>query len=565
MWLAQFSAMAQRPEPINDESVTPVVDTLELERTNAEYLITEAMHYMAINNKVKALDSFLKAHELLPENAAINSRIAEIYLQTEDQDNALFYAVKANEKSPENHFYAALLAKIKTEQGNLAGAIRTYEELYKASSDAPDDYLLELAALYIYNDQPNKAFNTYNRIEKRLGILEEVSIQKQKILLKQNKLDEAIAEGDKLVKAFPHVGVYAVDLAQIMISNDKQQEAVDYLKSYLEKNNNQPKAHLQLAEILIQKNKVEEAKYHLKKAFASEEISLEDKLNNFVPLVKQLEDNEQLIKNLGAMLIKIHQDDANAYAANGDLYFNLQQRDSALFYYTKAISFNAANMQLWQNILNLELESKRYSKVADYAEEALTYFPNQPVFYLYGGSAYFSLKKYELAINLWQQGRAMVFGNDRLKSTFSAQMADAYHANKQYEDAFKTYEEAIEANPVNYFAINNYTYYLSLKKQNMNRARQLGLQLVTANPDNGTFLDTYGWILFQMDEFKEAAKYLKRAAEFSPSATVIEHYGDALFKIGKNKEAVEKWTRAKALGSNSEKLEKKIRDKEYYE
>lgn len=39
-------------------------------------------------------------------------------------------------------------------------------------------------------------------------------------------------------------------------------------------------------------------------------------------------------------------------------------------------------MQLWQNILNLELEAKNYEKVANYAEEALTYFPNQPVIYL---------------------------------------------------------------------------------------------------------------------------------------------------------------------------------------
>ena len=559
------SLFAQRPEPIQDEQMTPIIDSLELERTNVEFLITEGMHFLSIENQTKALNSFLKAHELMPENAAVNSKIAEIYQQSEEYDNALFYAVNANQQAPENHFYAALLANIQTETGDLSGAINTYEELYENSDDAPDDYLLELAALYIYNNQPSKALKTYDRIENRLGILEEVSIQKQKILLKQNKLKEAIAEGDKLVKAFPHVGNYAVDLAQIMISNDKADDAVEYLTNYLDENNNQPVAHLELAELLIQRNLYDQASIHLRKAFESEEISLQDKLNNFVPLVKQLNDREALIKELGQILVEVHAQNSNAYAANGDLYFSLDQKDSALFFYRKAVEFNASNMQLWQNILNLELEAKNYEKVANYAEEALTYFPNQPVIYLFGGTAYFSMKKYQQAINMWRQGRSMVFGNDQLKSTFSAQMADALHASKQYKEAFEAYEEAIKANPNNYFAINNYAYYSSLKKQNLERAKKLSKRMIEANPENATFLDTYGWVLFQMEEYAEAEKQLKKAAEINPSGTIVEHYGDVLFKLGNTKEALTQWQKAKEIGGASDRIDKKIQDKQFYE
>jgi len=559
------SSFAQRPEPIQDEQITPIIDSLELERTNVEFLITEGMHFLSIENQTKALNSFLKAHELMPENAAVNSKIAEIYQQSEEYDNALFYAVNANQQAPENHFYAALLANIQTETGDLSGAIKTYEELYDNSDDAPDDYLLELAALYIYNDQPSKALKTYDRIESRLGILEEVSIQKQKILLKQNKLKEAIAEGDKLVKAFPHVGNYAVDLAQIMISNDKADDAVEYLTNYLSENNNQPVAHLELAELLIQRNQYDQAAIHLRRAFESEEISLQDKLNNFVPLVKQLDGKEDLIKALGQTLIRVHTQNANAYAANGDLYFSLEQKDSALIYYRKAVEFNASNMQLWQNILNLELEAQNYEQVANYAEEALTYFPNQPVIYLFGGSAYFSMKKYQQAINMWRQGKSMVFGNDQLKSTFAAQMADALHASKQYKEAFEAYEEAIKANPNNYFAINNYAYYSSLKKQNLERAKKLSKRMIEANPENATFLDTYGWVLFQMNEYKEAEKQLKKAAEINPSGTIVEHYGDVLFKLGNTQEAITKWQKAKEIGGASNQIDKKIQEKQFYE
>ncbi|RUA33811.1 MAG: hypothetical protein DSY77_08325, partial [Bacteroidetes bacterium] len=182
---------AQTPETPNipqQEDVLPDADPLKVDRFNVEFLIVEGMHFLSIDNPAKALDSFMKAHQIMPENAAINYKIAQILKDGEEIDQALFYVSKATDKEESNYFYQALKAEILTDKGDLSGAIATYEDLYELSEVAPDDYLLELAALYLYNGNPNMALKTYNRIEKRLGILEEVSTQKQKIYLKQNKL-----------------------------------------------------------------------------------------------------------------------------------------------------------------------------------------------------------------------------------------------------------------------------------------------------------------------------------------------------------------------------------------
>jgi tetratricopeptide (TPR) repeat protein len=229
------------------------------------------------------------------------------------------------------------------------------------------------------------------------------------------------------------------------------------------------------------------------------------------------------------------------------------------------VQLNGDNLQLWQNLLSLEMENKNYQKVVDFADEALSYFPNQPVLYLYSGSAHFSMNNYNNAIMLWEQGKAIVYGNERLKSSFAAQLADAYHANKQFEEAFNAYEEAIKANPVNYFAINNYAYYLSLQKKNLERAKELSARMVKANPDNATFLDTYGWVLFQNEEYQEALKYLEKAAQNDASATIVEHYADALYKTGEKEKALKQWKRAKSLGGASDLIDKKISEKKYYD
>ncbi|WP_375580957.1 tetratricopeptide repeat protein [Marivirga tractuosa] len=559
---------AQTPEtPQQEEDILPDADPLKVDRFNVEFLIVEGMHYLAIDNESKALDSFMKAHEIMPDNAALNYKIAKILKDGEDTDQALFYITKATDEEESNYYYLALKAEILTDKGDLTNAISTYEDLYELSDNAPDDYLLELAALYLYNENPDMALNTYDRIEQRLGVLEEVSTQKQKIYLKQNKLKEAIVEGKRLVEAYPKIGEYAVSVSQVMVSNDKKEDAIDYLKEYLDEHPNQALVEMELAKLYRQTNELDLALKYFEIAFQSEEIPLEDKLNNFVALIKKLSKGTQVskLKSLGRSIIGIHATDANAFAANGDLYFAIDEKDSAKYFYEKAVGLNGDNLQLWQNLLSLEMENKNYENVVDYANEAISYFPNQPVLYLYGGSAHFSLKNFKSAIMLWEQGKSIVYGNDRMKSSFAAQLADAYHADKQYEKAFQTYEEAIKANPSNYFAINNYAYYLSLKKRNLDRAKELSAKMVKANPDNATFLDTYGWVLFQREEYEEALKYLEKAVKNQSSATIIEHYADALYKTGQKEKALEQWKKAKSLGGASELIDKKISEKKYYD
>ena len=562
-----FVAEAQIPETPQQEEVLPDADPLKVDRFNVEFLIVEGMHYLAIDNPSKALDSFMKAHQIMPDNPALNYQISKILKESEDTDQALFYISKATDKESNNYYYQVLKAEIHTDLGDLSSAIDTYEEIYELNEEAPDDYLLELAALYLYNGNPNMALKTYNRIEQRLGVLEEVSTQKQKIYLKQNKLKEAIAEGKRLVEAYPKVGDYAVSVSQILVSNDKKSEAIEYLQEYLLEHPNQAVAEMELAKLYRQTNEIDLALKYFDKAFSSEEITLEDKLNNFVALIQKFSKGENIseLKKLGNNILNVHSNDANAYAANGDLYFALNEKDSAQFFYEKAVKINGNNLQLWQNLLSLEMENKNYQNVIEYADEAISYFPNQPVLYLYGGSAHFSLKEFKNAIMMWEQGKSIVYGNDRMKSSFAAQLADAYHADKQYEKAFTTYEEAIKANPNNYFAINNYTYYLSLKKKNLDRAKELSTRMVKANPDNATFLDTHGWVLFQKEEYQEALKFLEKAAENQNSATIIEHYADALFKVGQKEKALEQWKKAKSLGGASDLIDKKIADKKYYD
>jgi len=92
-------------------------------------------------------------------------------------------------------------------------------------------------------------------------------------------------------------------------------------------------------------------------------------------------------------------------------------------------------------------------------------------------------------------------------------------------------------------------------------------KLVKQFPSNATYLDTHAWVLFQLQKFQQAKKYMKRALdnEEEPSGVMLEHYGDILFHLGEKNEAVIYWKKALGKEDTSEVLSKKIKDGKYYE
>jgi tetratricopeptide (TPR) repeat protein len=70
-----------------------------------------------------------------------------------------------------------------------------------------------------------------------------------------------------------------------------------------------------------------------------------------------------------------------------------------------------------------------------------------------------------------------------------------------------------------------------------------------------------------MGRYEEAKKYIEKAVEQEEdvSGTILEHYGDILFKLGEVNLAVEQWEKAKKMNVDSALIDKKIADRKLYE
>jgi Tfp pilus assembly protein PilF len=138
-------------------------------------------------------------------------------------------------------------------------------------------------------------------------------------------------------------------------------------------------------------------------------------------------------------------------------------------------------------------------------------------------------------------------------------LGDAYNSTRQYLKSDKAYEDALAINPNNDFVLNNYSYFLSLRKEKLDVAEVMAGRLFKLHPDNATYLDTYAWVLYVREKYKEAKKVMEKAISISQvNATHFEHFGDILYKLGDVDGAVKQWEKARTLTSDNETLNKKI-------
>src|SRR5690606_27442957 len=128
-------------------------------------------------------------------------------------------------------------------------------------------------------------------------------------------------------------------------------------------------------------------------------------------------------------------------------------------------------------------------------------------------------------------------------------LGDVYNALDMHAESDVAYEEAIALDSTNAYALNNYAYYLALRKQKLAKAAELARRSNELVPDNASYQDTYAWVLFQQGKHNEALVWIEKALKNSaePSDTLMEHYGDILAKLGRPDQAVAQWKKARAV------------------
>jgi tetratricopeptide (TPR) repeat protein len=537
------------------------------DKNEFEYTFIEGLKQKMIGNPQAAITLFSKCLEINPASTSAMFELAKIYSSNGDQTSSALLLEKAINIDQQNKWYKVLLAQIYQQGKQYKKAADLYQQLYAIDPENLE-YLYMNAALLSSAKEFDRAIDIYNELEKKIGINDQISVEKQQIYQAAGKKKEAQAELQKLIDFNPQEPRYYGLMADFYLSENDDVNALKYYLKILEIDPENGFVLFSLTSYYRQKEDKEKAWEYLRKGFLNKTADVETKIQYYLMITAEPEKpffTQDQIDELVNILVKTNSDDYRVFTIYAEYLISKGKLAEARDQLRKVLQTNPDNYMIWERLLLVSNDLLDFKGIYTDAEKAIELFPNQPILYGLKAVACLQLEKYTEALDILNEGEPYLLDNKPMKIQFDLYRAEANYKLDRVEEAFKAFDAVIELDPENWLAMNNYAYYLSLRNENLEKAEHLSGRAVRANPENSTYLDTYAWVLFMRKEYITARFYMDTAIKNGgdKNGVIIEHYGDILYMLGQKDKAMEQWKKALGTGEGSKLLSEKIKQQRY--
>ena len=530
------------------------------------YVFMEGVRCKILGDLKSAIACFDQCMKLNNESAAVRYELASILVLGEDLNLPLQLMREAVKIDTENIWYKLLLANILQKKSMIDEACGVYDELIAQHPDREDFYIIE-TSLYTSVEKWEKAIDVLDRHEAQFGLNESITVEKAKLYAQLKDIKKASSEIMKLVKAFPEKTDYLGLLAELYLSNDEEKKGLQVLHKVIKNEPDNGFAQLFMADYYRSKGDTTEAKRLL------ENVLVNDKIDNGLKvqyLLKLLVNQNDLqlstldIYSYEQILLKRYPEDLAIRTLNADFLKRMNQLDLCLKELEFLVSKDPNNFVVWEELLLMYNQLQDTASMYAKGLECMRYFPNEPLPYMVVSLPLLLKNKVDEALPYLKRGLELSEDGTVIKAQFYSYLGDCYYEQDSVDLAFKMYDEALKINPNDVLVLNNYSYFLALRGERLEEAEEMISKAVSIDPDNGTFLDTYAWVLFKRKNYSLAKFYIRSAIEDteSVSGVLYEHYGDILYMNGEKEEAVKMWQQAMKIGGDVEidKLVDKIKN-----
>lgn len=523
----------------------------------------EAKKEALLGNDALAMEKYKAVLDKDPAHDAAMFEMARMHSKFNDYKKALKYAEKAIDIQPDNTWYRKMLVDLYQRTGQLD---KSREHLWwLVENEGKKKFLQNLFNLERYQGNYKEALDVLKKMEDLTGTNQKNMLRKVRLYQELDEYEKAAVIARKLLKKDSTNADYYRELVDLYNRINEDDKAVKVIKKFKKSGVDSGKAELMLANQYREMGYNEKSFQALRKAIGNENLDMESKAKVMMSYysVNKMTDS---LHNQAAILLeelgKANPEHPVTYSLKGDFYMKDEKFTKALDAFENVIRLDSTKYPVWEQVLQLQFQKGMNKKVIQYSKKAKRLFPQQPMIYFMKGAAYTRINKHEKAVETFESGLYFVV-RSQLKVDFYSYLGDNYHELGQYESSDNAYEKALKLDPENHYVLNNYAYYLSLRKRNLDKANKMITKVLKKHPGNATYLDTKGWVLFQQGKYSEAEKVFEKAIKNGglKSAEILEHYGDCLLMLNKNEKAVKYWKKALNIKPDAEKLRKKIQQK----
>lgn len=495
----------------------PLVEVSE-DQLKRDAEMIEGKTQQMLGNADEALKKYAQLLEQDPGYAAAYYEMGSILLRKGWTDSARVCAEKACALNDTNVWYRMLLATICDRQQDGKGLVKCWETLVKQNPNVLE-YYYNLSNAYLTTNNVEGAIEALNRIERRYGVSEPVSLQKQKLWNFIGRADKGRKEIEALAQSLPKEKKYSAILAESYMKEKNYAKAKRYYDQVLETDPDDEYIHISLAEYYRQTGDMQQAYKHLRDGFQNPSLDCRGKMQILAAFYtteefygkyaqQAFELTEVIMSQCGAT--------AEYALFYGDVLMRQGKYAEASDQFKTHLQTDSSRYEVWEALLIcLNEQEGKEDEVDATARRASELFPLHPLPYYLQGFNCMMRKEYDQAVEHLSMCESLGFSKGYLQLETYSMLADCLYHSGRADEAWKYFDRCLELKPDDIGTMNNYAYYLALQHTELEKAEQMSRKTIKAEPENATFLDTYAWVLHLMGRSCEALPYMEKAIKNS--------------------------------------------------
>lgn len=535
-----------------------------------DYFFLEAMRMKGKNEYDAAFGLLQHCLDINPTASSALYEISQYYMFLRQVPQGQVALEQAVAFAPDNYWYSQGLVSLYQQQNELDKAAALLEKMV-TRFPSKQDPLFSLLDIYSRQEKYNDVISTLNRLEKRLGKNEQLSMEKFRIYLQMKDDKKAFQEIESLVQEYPMDMRYQVILGDVYLQNGKKQEAYDAYQKVLAVEPDNPMALFSMASYYEQTGQKELYQQQLDTLLLNKKVTSDTKISVMRQVIAENEqssakDSTQVIALFDRMM-KQDMDDPQIPMLYSQYLLSKNMEQEAVPVLEQVVDLDPTNKAARLMLVSAAVKKEDYKQIIKVCEPGIEATPDALELYYYLAIAYHQAEQGDSVLSVCNRALEHITPDTRKEviSDFYSIMGDIYHTKKQMTEAYAAYDSALVYNPSNIGALNNYAYYLSVERRDLDKAEEMSYKTVKAEPNNSTYLETYAWILFEKGNYAEARIYIDNAMknDGEKSDVIVEHCGDIYFMTGDAEGALKYWKKALEMGSESKTLKQKIEKKKY--
>lgn len=546
------SCSTSEPASVSDEHLSGVPVGQDLSSDQ----VAEARSHFIRGLTAKELDDLesaerhlTRAQSILHQSSGVNYALAELYLKMEDFVNAIYYGNRAVDLEPDNKWFRMLLINSYRATGDL-GQMMAQFDIILDQNPSDVEVLFQKARILSGIGDYEASNETLQKILNITGPDRSVYYQRISNFSRLEDTEAVINELNRVLEMDPGNISTLMMLSQYYLEINMEAEARNSLESVLKRNPRHPEALVNLADLHINMGNWEEAGGMLNSLVSDTLVSSSDKIEIVQFVINRFHhdsENESLQNTTEALidtLLHTEPDNGMAHAMAAEYFLILNNGQQALSHLQQTTQLMPENDAAWRQLIQTYYVEGKYEKAIETGKLAEEHVPEDAFIHFFIGGSYFLLDEPGQAAQ-WLNSASELPSRSRFRSIIFGTLGDTYASMDQWENADEAYEQSISYDPDNDVALNNYAYYLSERGERLEQAKEMVTRALEINPDNAAFLDTLGWVYYQMGDYDNAYHYIRASIDTGDaSAEVMEHMGDVYDKLGEPDQALYWWQKA---------------------